>query len=285
MVEPASATGGSRPSVRAGWRRDLGVLAVLARGRVRSEMQYRTSFVTLLAGELSSTLVDIAGILALFSKVHSLGGWTRNQVLVGYAITSTSFAIADALVSPIALLPEWVRLGRFDRLMVRPAGSLAQMLGHEFQLRRFGKLFQPITTLLIVWHLSGIGLAPWRLALATLAIVGSTTMFAALYVATASVSFWSPSTDEVSAAFTYGGEFAGQYPTHVFGTWLRRWLFMIVPVGLTSYAPVVAILGAPNPLGLPRWLQVLGPLAAVPAVLAAAAIWRAGTRHYTSTGS
>ena len=266
-------------------RRDLRVLWVLAAGRVRSEMQYRSSFVTMLMAELTATVVDLVGIIALFSKIHSLGGWTRDQVLVGYGITTTAFALADAFGSAVSLLAEWVRVGRFDRLLVRPAGSLVQLLGHEFQLRRFGKLLQPVVTLLVAWHLARVGSAPGRIALAVAAVVGSALVLGAVFVTTASVSFWSPGTDEVANAFTYGGELAGQYPSHVFGPWLRRWLFTVVPVGLSSYAPTIAILGAPNPLGLPHWLQLAGPLVFVPAVAVASLVWRAGTRHYESTGS
>jgi len=66
---------------------------------------------------------------------------------------------------------------------------------------------------------------------------------------------------------------------------MRRFFTFVVPLACASYFPVVAILGHPDPLGSPVWLQWLAPLAG-PAFLALALqVWKIGVRHYTSTGS
>ena len=45
------------------------------------------------------------------------------------------------------------------------------------------------------------------------------------------------------------------------------------------------LLGRDDPFGLPAWLQLCSPLAAVAVVGAALLAWRAGVHRYTSTGS
>jgi len=266
-------------------RRDLGVGAQFVRARVRGELQYRTSFALLSLAQVAALATDLVAILALFSKVPAIGGWRREQVLVLYAVTSTGFALANTVASPVDYLAAWVRTGRFDRLLVRPAGPLAQLVGTEFQLRRLAALPPAVATLVAGCALGHVPVTARSLSLLLAAVVGCAVLFGALFVVTASLAFWSPDGDEAASAFTYGGQLAARYPTHVYAEWLRRWMFSIVPVGLAGYAPVMAAVGAPNPLHLPGWLQATGPLVSLPFLGLAAVVWRTGTRHYASTGS
>ena len=266
-------------------RRDLRVGVLLARARVRSELQYRTSFALLAATQLVTAGGELVAIVALFSKTSEIGGWTRSQVIVLYGATTVAFAVADVLSAGVDLVADWVREGRFDRLLVRPAGALAQMAGHEFQLRRLGRLPLPVATLVIGLATAHVRLSVRNVALLAGAIVGSTVLFVALFVLTSCLAFWSPDSDEVANAFTYGGHTASHYPANLFGDWLRRWLFSLVPMGFVCYAPVMVVVGAPNALGLASWVPSVGPLVALPFALVAAAAWRTGVRHHTSTGS
>jgi ABC-2 type transport system permease protein len=248
-------------------------------------MQYRVSFALFLVSQFGLTVLDLVAILAVLSKAGALGGWTRPQVIVLYGLSSTGFGLADAAISPVELTAQWVRLGTFDRLLLRPAGSLAQLLGHEFELRRIGRLLQPVVALVV-----GLGLVRVRLTIAHIglllfAIAGSAVLFGSLFVLMSSIAFWTPNTQEVANAFTYGSNTAAAFPAHIFGEWLRRFLLGVVPVALTAYGPVLVVLDAPNPLHLARPLLTAGPLAAVPFVVFAAAAWRLGNRHYCSTGS
>lgn len=277
MAEPA------RPV--APLRRDLDVFRHLARARVRSELQYRASFAMLLVAQTIISSTDLIAIMALFTKISALGEWSRREVVVLYGISSLGFGLGDVLVSPVELTANHVRLGTFDRFLLRPAGSLAQLLGHEFELRRLGRSIQPVVACAVGLWLVRDRLAAGDAVLLAGAVVGSAVLFGSLFVLTSSVAFWTPNTQEFANAFTYGSNVAATYPTHIFGEWLRRFLFGIVPVGLTAYGPVVVAIDAPNPLGLPRPLLAAGPLVAVPFVVVARAVWRAGNRHYRSTGS
>lgn len=266
-------------------RRDLDVFRHLARARLRSELQYRASFTMLIVAQTIISSTDFIAIMALFTKVRALGEWSRREVIVLYGISSLGFGLGDVIVSPVELTAQHVRLGTFDRFLLRPAGSLSQLLGHEFELRRLGRSIQPTVACAVgLWLVRGRLDGADALLLAA-AVIGSAVLFGALFVLTSSVAFWTPSTQEFANAFTYGSNVAATYPTHIFGEWLRRFLFGIVPVGLTAYGPVVVAIGAPNPLGLPRPLLAAGPLVALPFVAVARAVWRAGNRHYCSTGS
>ena len=59
----------------------------------------------------------------------------------------------------------------------------------------------------------------------------------------------------------------------------------VVPGAFVAYYPALAILGKPDPLGLPAVLPYSAPVVAVVASGVAALAWRAGLRHYVGTGS
>ena len=264
---------------------DVRMVRHLIRGRIRSELQYRVSFGLFVIAQMVVALLDVIAIVALFSKVRSIGGWSREQVLFLYAVSAVGFGLADMTVSSVELTAQWVRLGTFDRVMLRPAGTLAQMLGYEFELRRVGRSVTPFIVLIVTARLAHIAWTPGKVGLVLVAIVSSALIFAALFVITSSLAFWIPSTQEVANAFTYGSNTAASFPTHVVVGWLRFWLLGPVPVSLCAYAPLIRVLGAPNPLGLPTWLQLGGPLCFVPFIVVARFVWRLGNRHYRSTGS
>jgi ABC-2 type transport system permease protein len=89
----------------------------------------------------------------------------------------------------------------------------------------------------------------------------------------------------VGSSFTYGGDALTSYPFDVLGTWLRRLVTFVVPLGSIAYLPALRLLGKPPPFGLPLVATWSGPVVALVAALVARAVWRLAIRHYRSTGS
>lgn len=265
---------------------DAAIYRRLVGARIRSELQYRTSFAANVLSQSVITFLDCVVILALFTRVPELGGWDRGQVLVLYSSSILSFGLADVLIAPVEQTALYVREGTFDRLLIRPVSVLGQILGYEFALRRIGRVLQAATVLIVTVATGTVDLpsAPRTLFLVP-AVIGGAATFGGLFVMVNTLSFWFPNSKEVGNAFTYGGETVAHYPTHVFEPWFRRIALFVVPVGVVSYVPGIFVLDGPNPLGIPVWLQLASPLVFVPVAAVAAVVWRIGLRRYESTGS
>ncbi len=258
---------------------------LLARARVRSELQYRTSFVAFTVAQAVVTSLDAVAILVFFDNVDDLGGWSRSDVLYLYAVATVALGLADFVLGSIEYLPQHVRTGTLDRLLVRPVGVLPQLLAEEFSMRRLGRIAQATIVLVIAVATVDVAWTAARAVVAVAGLVGAVCTFGGLFVLTSSISFWSPNTQEFANAFTYGGATVGEFPVHLFPRWLRWFFVGVVPARFVVYLPAMYALDAANPLGVPTWVQVLSPLVCVPVLLAAAAVWRLGLRHYESTGS
>ena len=266
-------------------RVDLMSFRRLAGARVRGELQYPSSFIAFTLSQAIVTFLDCAVILIFFANVPFIGGWSRGEVILLYALASLSLGTADFVMGSIEYLPELVRTGRLDRLLVRPAGVLPQLLAEEFALRRIGRILQAGVVLVIVLVTVDIDWTAGRVFIGVTGAAGAVVTFCAVFVLTSSVSFWSPNTQEFANAFTYGGATVAEYPTHVFPGWMRVFFMGVIPAGVVVYLPVMFVLDAPNPLGVPTWLQAASPLVCLPVVAVAALVWRTGLRHYESTGS
>lgn len=253
--------------------------------RGRAEAQFRFSFVSFTVSQCLVTIADLVVLWGLFSRVDALGGWTGEQVLFLYAVGTTGFGVADTFFSPLEYCEQYVKLGTFDQFMVRPASLLVQVCTYGFELRRAGKLI-PGPAALVGWLLvTDLTWTPARALFLVTVLVAAVVSFASLLVATNAITFWLVNAREVSSAFTYGGRYASQFPTDVLATWLRRIVLFATPISAVAYLPGLWLLGAANPLGVPRWVQILAPLHCVPIAGVAALIWRSATRRYQSTGS
>jgi ABC-2 type transport system permease protein len=259
------------------WRRLVGA-------QIRSQYQYRLSFGLDLAGNFLISFIDFLAVLVIFHNVLRLGEWNVHEVAFLYAMSSISFALTDLLVGHFDQFPQKIRDGSFDILLIRPRGTLFQVIGSDFQMRRLGKAIQGAVVLAYVVGTLAI---PWdagRIAMLVVMVPAAIVIFGSVWTIGSCLSFWTTDGGEFTNAFTYGGNFLAQYPIDIFSSWLRRFLAYIVPLAFVCYFPALYILDKPDPLGLPRLLEFSSPVVAVVSALCAGLVWRFAVRHYRSAG-
>ena len=261
-----------------------GVYRRLIGAHIRSQLQYRTSLALQLVAVFASTSLDFIVILVLFDQVPALSGWTLEEVAFLYGISAIAFAVCDIAIGHLDLLSRMIREGTFDLVLVRPLGSLFQVAASDFALRRLGKLAQGAVVLGIAVARLEIDWTAGRVAMTILAVVTGAVIFAAVWIALATVAFWVVDSIEFVNAFTYGGSYLTQYPVSLFGPWVRRLLAFVVPMAFVCYFPALYVLDKPDELGLPHWFRFGSPFVAVATILVAGFAWRTAVRHYRSAG-
>jgi ABC-2 type transport system permease protein len=252
---------------------------------LRAQAQYRVSLLLQGLGQLTVTVVEFVAIWALFARFGSLRGWSLPQVAVLYGLADVTFALADSLGRGFELVGGLLKSGDFDRLLLRPRSPLLQLMGQELSLMRAGRLAQGLGILLWGLDAAGVGWSLPRLLLLGAAVAGGICLYLGLAILQATSTFWTVETLEVWNAFSYGGNYATQYPLPIYRRWFRRFLLVVLPLGCINYLPGVTILGRPDPLGVPVALRWLSPLAGVLFLAIALRAWRLGLRRHVSTGS
>jgi ABC-2 type transport system permease protein len=250
---------------------------------IRASLAYPASFWMLTVGGLAITGLDFVGIAIMFATVDRLGGFGLVEIGFLYGATGLGLGLADLLVGNVERLGTLIRMGRLDTMMVRPVPLLVQVCADHFALRRVSRLVQ--TGAVFGWASWSIDWSPASAAVAVSMIASGAVIFVGLFTMFACLQFWTSDASEVANAFTYGGNTMTQYPLTLFPKDLVTGLTFVVPLAFVNWYPALFILGREDPFGMPDWLQLASPLAALAVAAVAALVWRTGVRHYTSTGS
>ncbi len=96
----------------------------LVAARVRSDWQYRTSFLMLLLTQAVVAGLDLAVIAVLFGRVDALAGWSAMEVALLYGLAGVAFALADLFVSQVEYAGRHIKAGTFDRFLLRPLSQI-----------------------------------------------------------------------------------------------------------------------------------------------------------------
>lgn len=253
--------------------------------RVRAQTAYRSSFALDALGSFAVGVVEFAEVYIIFSNVDALGGLDFAGVALVFALASLAFSLADLAVGHLDVLPRYLRSGTLDAMLLRPLPVLAQLVTSDVSLRRLGRTSVSLAILAIALPLNDIDWTADRVALLVIAPVAGAAIYAALFVIAGSVQFWLVEGGEFANAFTYGGNYAAQFPASIFAMPMRVLFTFVVPAAFVAYLPTLVLLDLPGPPGLPQWLGWFTPLAAAVIWGVALLAWRAGLRHYTGAGS
>ncbi|KAB2368139.1 ABC transporter permease [Actinomadura montaniterrae] len=265
--------------------RPVRTYALLAWTWIRAAAQYPVSLALLAVATAAVSFLDAAAILVLFSRAPRIAGFTAPEVLFLYATSALSFTVSDLLLGTTEQLGERVRLGTLDAVLVRPVSPLIQLATENFSARRLGKLIPATAVLAFALPRLDVPWTPGRVAMIPLMALSGTAIFAGLWVLTAAVQFVLVDSHGATKSLTYGGAFVTQYPMTVFARDFVRGVTFVVPLAFVNWQPALYVLDRPDPLGLPAAARFASPAIAAALCAAAAVAWRAGIRHYRSTGS
>ncbi|BAZ11199.1 hypothetical protein NIES4071_30250 [Calothrix sp. NIES-4071] len=250
---------------------------------LKSQMQYKVSFLLQVLGQFLGTVMEFFGIWALFTRFNSIGTWHLPEVGLFYGIVNISFACADALGRGFDAFSRIIKSGDFDRLLLRPRTTVLQLLGTEFTLKRIGRFLQGL--FIAGWSLTTlhIPLTLNTLWLLGASFIGSIALFVGIIIVQATLTFWTIESLEVMNILTYGGVETAQYPLSIYSKWFQRFFTFVIPLGCVSYFPLVAVLG--KDISVPLWFCYLSPMAGIIFLFIALKLWKRGEKYYCSTGS
>jgi len=256
----------------------LGYLSIL----FRSQMQYKTSFWLLTAGQFFIPFTTFAGIWFLFDRFGTLQGWEFYEVAICFAVIHMAFAISECFARGFDSFSSLVVSGDFDRLLVRPRSTVLQVLGSRFEFTRIGRLVQSL--IVLIWAVVNVSLdwTPLKLITLILMVISGTVIFAGILILAATMCFWTVQGLEVVNILTNGGRELAQYPLQIYERWVVRLFTFVIPFGCINYLPLLYILGRTDGHDL---LYALTPLAGLLFFIPCLFVWQFGVRHYRSTGS
>lgn len=249
---------------------------------LKSEMQYRASFVMLSIGQFFVIFSTFASVIFLFQKFGSLKGWNLYEVALCFAVIHIAFSISECCARGFDSFSKNVVNGDFDRILVRPRSTIVQVMGSKFEFNRIGRLIQGLC--ILIWAVSNLSIkwTIFKVITLILMIASGTFIFTGVFILGATLSFWTIQGIEVVNIFTDGGRDLAQYPLNIYKDWARKFFTFILPFGCVNYLPLMFILDRANQN---NFLYMITPLYGMIFIIPCIWIWSFGVKHYKSTGS
>lgn len=249
---------------------------------LKSQMEYRTSFILLSIGQFFVPFLVFISIFLFFQRFPNIAGWSLYEVALCYSVIHIAFSLSECFARGFDAFSSTVVSGDFDRILVRPRGTIIQVLGSKFEFTRIGRLAQSI--IVLVFSLSNLTIA-WNLYKAVtfiLMIISGIFIFTGIFMLSASLCFWTIEGLEVMNIFTDGGREMSQYPLSIYKDWVRKFFTFVIPFGTVNYLPLMFIL---DKLHGNSVIYMVTPLLGLLFIIPCLLIWSFGVKHYKSTGS
>ncbi|MBN2016500.1 ABC-2 family transporter protein [Candidatus Dojkabacteria bacterium] len=244
-------------------------------------VSYRISFFVELAVEFGYQGAHILFFNVIFSNIKELAGWSYHEMLflAGINVITSEVLLGALSIFNLRRLPEKIRTGALDAIILRPLNSLFQAsLGHPYimsfisTISGFFLMFYAISHSDLSLNTSGVFAGIFLLACGF--IIGFS-----ILVISASFSFLFINTPSIPSI----GEhifFYKSNPHHVYEGALKVIFFYIFPVVFVSSIPAYTMMHGPS--GGPI---LIGGILAIVFLFAAITFWNKMIKHYSSASS
>jgi ABC-2 type transport system permease protein len=265
----------------------VSLLTRLIGAQIRSQLQYRASFVV---DVLSTFLLSGAQVVAMLAGLSTFGGvagWGIFEILFLMGMVDLSFGLMDMIFS--AFDPDQfsgqVRLGGLNTFLLRPADIWLQVMGSNFVIRRIGRVALGVVGLAIAISQLQIEWTAFKIAYLPLVVLGQVLCYGSLFMVGATITFWTIERTEAINIVTYGSTEMTSYPMSIYPPYLRNVFTFVVPTIFLNYLPATYFLGKSEPLGFPAFAPFVAPLIGAAMLVIAGAFFRFGLKHYQGTGT
>ncbi|TAH36934.1 MAG: ABC transporter permease [Planctomycetota bacterium] len=243
-------------------------------------MQYRLSFLGEGIVSLLWTGFTVVPLIVAYDYREGIEGWSFNECLIVVGVFIALQGILEGFIHPnLGSVVQLVRRGTLDYVLLKPLD--AQLM---VSVARSTPLKLP--------HI-GVGLAlagvmaarlpdppgPAQAGVALLLLLCATAILYSIYVFIVSTSFWFVRVDNLSFLLISVLD-TGRFPVVFYTGAVRVFLTFILPVGMMTTYPALALRGLLSPRGA---LTALAVAAAF--LLASRLVWRTAIRRYSSASS
>jgi len=246
------------------------------------EMSFKANFVLWMLVEVLWFCGQIFFVGIIFGQVDRIGDWTKWEVVL---LVGTHQMIAQLFQAfffvNLSNIPELVRTGKLDSLLVLPLDSQFAVSTKQFSLDSV--INGLLGGVVVLVSLSRLGIVPsaTSVAMYLVALGFGVAVHYSIMLSLAAVSFWI-----VRAQGLVYGYFnflnIARYPDVIFPRLFRFVFGWIIPVVIVANIPARLLI---KPLDQPEWLMFHLVMAAGIAFWLSRIFWRFAIRHYSSASS
>jgi ABC-2 type transport system permease protein len=238
---------------------------------VQAVVEYRANFLVQTFGMMLNNAAFAFFWAVLIGKVGNVGGYGFADVMLIWALVSSSFGLSHAAFGNVRSIGQIVQRGELDLYLLQPKDVLLNVLASRTVVSAWGDFAYGFLVLALL-----PGLSPGRFALFAVLIVIGAAIFTATFAAAESLCFFLGDATGISGAVTEFMLSFSLYPESIFGRGMRWVFYTILPSAYIAYVPLAAMKAL-------DW-GLIPPLLGIACLYAAASygFFRLGLRRYES---
>lgn len=252
-------------------KNQLHVCFLSVKYNIMREMLNKITFLTNIIFMMLNNASFIIMWVLLFQLKDDIGGYTMREIMLLWALSASSYGLANLLFARVFSLPDLIVNGKLDAYLVQPKNVLLGIMTSATSTSSIGDLLYGLI-ILCIFSFSFQNLLLFLLFTVTGAVL--LTSYALLI---GSFSFWFVRADIVGSTLVDSMINLSTYPDGIFNGAVKFILYFIIPTGMSVYLPVHIIINFD-----PIWLLLL---LGYTFLLLAAAIFTfyRGLRRYSSS--
>ncbi|MEP6698760.1 MAG: ABC-2 family transporter protein [Verrucomicrobiota bacterium] len=263
-------------------RRYFEIYGIMLRNSLIRELSFKANFILWMIVEVLWFCGQIAFFSIIFGQVNQIGDWSKWEVVL---LVGTHQMIAQLFQAfffvNLANIPELVRMGKLDSLLVLPIDSQFAVSTKQFGLDSI--LNAILGGVVVLVSLAQLHVTPSVSAvlLYIVALGFGVAVHYSIMLSLAAVSFWIIRAQGLVYGYFNFLQIA-RYPDVIFPKLFRFVFGWIVPVIIVANIPARLLIKS---LGQPQWLMLHLVLAGSLAFILSRLFWRFALRHYASASS
>ena len=208
--------------------------------------------------------------LIIYSLKGNVGGYSFNQVLILWGIAAGTYGFSHFFFNNAGHLSEIITDGKLDAYLVQPKNVLLAAITSNVSISALGDILYGYVMLILY------GITPLNFILFTLFTICGGLIMTCIAVMLASVSFWVQKADMIADTGNSLMVNFATYPDGIFKGVVKAMLYVLIPVGLTTYLPVKIV------THFNIYLFTIVVSATIMLIILSFMIFDAGLKKYTS---
>ena len=261
-----------------------GVYRQYWRINVLTTLEYRENFLMWFAFTFVYHGSSIAALWIVLNSFPSMNGWTFGDMAFLYGLWMVAHAVHNTFFSTVGDIPEHIREGEFDRLLVRPLDTLFQAIATPGQVFPDELILSLIYFTAATWY-SHVVVDLTFVVMVPLIALGGALIDLAFNLLISTVAFWFVRVDALRWIVLQLEQEFTRYPISIYSRGVRLLLTFVVPFAFMNYFPARFFLHkAHEGAMLPAAVGLLTPAIGVVFLTLAYLFWRLGLNKYSGVG-
>lgn len=265
-------------------KRHLRLYLAFWRNCLRQAVEYRANFWSNVATNLGWMFSLVLFLKLIYLNTNAVAGWTEGEMFILVGTYSTLRGITDTLFySNLSQLPDLMRLGTMDFVLLRPVNSQFFMSLRYVALDNVGQFVGAVALLLYGISRNHMSITAAGVAGYIFLMLCAVVIFYSVSLLLMTLSFWLVRIENLFVLLETGFSLA-RTPIDVFRTFGPAPIFVftyIFPVAFLAAMPVKALFGRLTNAST----MAVGLGLAIAFFTLSALFWRYATRSYTSASS